>query len=91
MTRARWFGLNEAFAHPVTVWIVIAIGAVLLLAILITFILRAVGLTSPSLHEELVKRIRSWAIMAPAFHCAILDRSGLDHPGRRDLEHRLLS
>jgi phosphatidate cytidylyltransferase len=68
----RWFGLKEAFAHPVTIGIVVAVAAVLVLAILITAILRAVGLTSPALHEELVKRIRSWAIMAPLLILPIL-------------------
>ena len=78
MTRSRWFAPDEAFAHPVTVGIVIAVGAVLVLAILITIILRAVGLTSPALHDELLKRIRSWAIMAPLFIVPIL----VGRPGR---------
>src|SRR5450755_156661 len=68
----RWFGLKEAFAHPVTIGIVVSVAAVLVLAILITAILRAVGLTSPALHDELVKRIRSWAIMAPLLILPIL-------------------
>jgi phosphatidate cytidylyltransferase len=64
-TRERLFGFRHAFDSPVTLWITIAVIAALLIAALIIWLLRAAGRTSDKLHDELVKRVVSWAVMAP--------------------------
>jgi phosphatidate cytidylyltransferase len=63
--RERLFGFHHAFDSPVTAWIVVAVVAVLVLAALVIWLLHAMGRTSPTLHDELVKRVVSWAVMAP--------------------------
>ena len=68
----RLFGFQEAFAHPVTVGITIAVAGMLVLAAVLVWLLHVFGLTSPSLHDELVKRIRSWAVIAPVLVLPIL-------------------
>lgn len=64
-TQARLFGFRHAFDSPVTVWITIAVVAVLIIATALIWILHATKATSAAVHGELVKRVRSWAIMAP--------------------------
>ena len=64
-TRERLFGFRHAFDSPVTLWITIAVIAALLIAALIIWLLHATGRTSDKLHDELVKRVVSWAVMAP--------------------------
>jgi amino acid transporter len=49
----------------VTLWITIAVIAALLIAAIITWLLHATGRTSDKLHDELVKRVVSWAVMTP--------------------------
>lgn len=65
VVRERLFGFHHAFDSPVTLWITIAVVAVLVLAALVIWLLRATGKTSSALHDELVKRVISWAVMAP--------------------------
>jgi len=64
-TRERLFGFRHAFDSPVTLWITIAVIAALLIAAIIIWLLHAAGRTSDKLHDELVKRVVSWAVMAP--------------------------
>ena len=64
-TRERLFGFRHAFDSPVTLWITIAVIAALLIAALIIWLLHATGRTSDKLHDELVKRVVSWAVMTP--------------------------
>lgn len=64
-TRERLFGFHHAFDSPVTLWITVAVAAVLFIAALIVWLLHAVGKTSAALHDELAKRVISWAVMAP--------------------------
>src|SRR5438874_8238208 len=64
-TRERLFGFRHAFDSPVTLWITIAVIAALLIAALIIWLLRATGRSSDKLHDELVKRVASWAVMTP--------------------------
>src|SRR5438105_6821366 len=64
-TRERLFGFRHAFDSPVTLWITIAVIAALLIAAIIIWLLRAAGRTSDKLHDELVKRVVSWAVMTP--------------------------
>jgi phosphatidate cytidylyltransferase len=65
VSKERLFGYRHAFDHPVTVWITVAVIAKLVLSSSLIWLLHAFGRTSPELHRELVKRVRSWAIMAP--------------------------
>jgi len=64
-TRERLFGFRHAFDSPVTLWITIAVIGALLIAAIIIWLLRAAGRTSDKLHDELVKRVASWAVMTP--------------------------
>lgn len=68
----RLFGYRDAFAHPVTVGITIAVVAVLLVAYGAIWLLHWMGKTKPELHEELMKRVHSWAIMTPLLMGPIL-------------------
>jgi phosphatidate cytidylyltransferase len=63
--RERLFGFQHAFDSPVTLWITVAVAGVLTIATLVVWLLHAMGKTSPTLHDELVKRVASWAVMAP--------------------------
>ena len=65
VTRDRLFGFRHAFDSPVTLGITVAVVAVLVVAYAATWLLHAMGRTSPALHDELRKRVRSWAVMAP--------------------------
>ncbi len=61
----RLFGFRHAFDSPVTLGITIAVVAVLVIAFAAIWLLHAAGRTDAKLHDELVKRVRSWAIMTP--------------------------
>jgi Predicted CDP-diglyceride synthetase/phosphatidate cytidylyltransferase len=63
--KERLFGVGHAFASPVTVWITVAVIGALVVASVIIWLLHALGRTSDKLHEELVKRVVSWAVMTP--------------------------
>ena len=71
-TRERLFGFRSAFEHPVTLWITVAIVAGLVLAFMVIGVLKATGKVGPELHRELVKRTRSWAVMAPLLVMPVL-------------------
>src|SRR5438045_9799285 len=65
IARERLFGFRHAFDSPVTLWITIAVIAALLIAFVVIWLLHARGRTSDKLHDELVKRVVSWAVMTP--------------------------
>src|SRR5205814_2227450 len=65
IARERLFGLRHAFDSPVTLWITIAVIAALLIASVIIWLLHTGERTSDKFHDELVKRVVSWAIMTP--------------------------
>lgn len=65
ITRERLFGFRHAFDSPVTVWITIGVVAALLFASLTIWILHALRQTDDKLHDELVKRVASWAVLTP--------------------------
>ena len=71
-TAQRLFGFRNAFEHPVTVGITVAIAAVLVLAFLVIYVLHRLGRTDAALHDELVKRVRSWAVMTPLLVLPVL-------------------
>jgi phosphatidate cytidylyltransferase len=65
IARERLFGFRHAFDSPVTLWITIAVIAALLIASVIIWLLHTGGRTSDKLHDELVQRVVSWAVMTP--------------------------
>ena len=64
-TQRRLFDPRDAFDHPVTVGVVAAVVAILVVAALAVFLLRRSGGIGEKLYRELVDRCRSWAFMAP--------------------------
>jgi len=71
-TKERLFGYRSAFDHPVTLWITVSIVGAIALAFVVIALLKASGRVGPELHRELVKRTRSWAVMAPLLIIPIL-------------------
>lgn len=71
-THDRLFGFRSAFEHPVTLWITVAIAGGLVLAFVVIGLLKASGRVGPELHAELVKRTRSWAVLAPLLAIPVL-------------------
>lgn len=65
LTAQRLFGFRQAFAHPVTVGICAAVVGVLAVAAAAVWLLHLTGRSDAKLHDELVKRVRSWAILVP--------------------------
>ena len=65
IARERLFGFRHAFDSPVTLWITIAVIAALFIRIRYHLVAAAGGRTSDKLHDELVKRVVSWAVMTP--------------------------
>src|SRR5438105_8866683 len=65
ITNERLFGFRHAFDSPVTLWITLSVIGALVVASIMIWILRALGRTSDKLHDELVKRVVSWAVMTP--------------------------
>jgi phosphatidate cytidylyltransferase len=68
----RVAGWNEAFAHPVTGWIVLAVCAALIAGAAVVAVLSFAGAIAPSLQRELWLRLGSWALLAPAMILPIL-------------------
>lgn len=71
-TKERLFGFRSAFDHPVTLWITVAAAGGIVLAFVVIAVLKATGRVGPELHRELVKRTRSWAILAPLLIIPVL-------------------
>jgi phosphatidate cytidylyltransferase len=71
-TTQRLFGYQHAFDHPVTLGISIAVIAVLVVAYAAIYLLHAAKKTDAKLHDELLKRVRSWAVMAPLLIAPVL-------------------
>ncbi len=61
----RLFDFRHAFDHPVTLGITVAIAAALILGYALVLTLRAAGRLDAAHFDELQKRIKSWAIIAP--------------------------
>ena len=64
-TRQRLWGAGDAFDHPVTVGITVAVGAAWLLAWGVVGILGWMGRLPPGTALELRLRLKSWAILIP--------------------------
>lgn len=64
-TRERLFEFRNALDHPVTVWICISLGALLVIAPLIVLLLHRSERISDATRNELIRRCLSWAVIAP--------------------------
>lgn len=64
--------MNDAFAHPVTVGIVAATGAVLLLAALVISGMTLLGRGTPAFRRELWLRYGSWLVLLPLMFGPVL-------------------
>lgn len=64
-SRARLFGFEHAFDHPVTVVLTVAIGAVLVAVPLVFLALQALGWLREPQRQELWKRYLSWLVLVP--------------------------
>ena len=71
-TSRRLFGVRNAFEHPVTLWATVIIAACLGASSLLILILGRTGRLSPETYDELLKRIRSWCVLAPILVVPIL-------------------
>jgi phosphatidate cytidylyltransferase len=68
----RLFGWRHAFDHPVTVALLIGIGAILVAAPLTFVILSRIGVIGPDLRRELWLRYWSWLVLVPALVVPVL-------------------
>lgn len=64
-TLERLFGVHRAFDHPVTLWVTLAIVGILPFASVVLAVLGRTGRLSEATRDELLKRIRSWWLLAP--------------------------
>jgi len=64
-TLERLFGWRHAFDHPVTVGIVIGVGAILFLSFIVIGVLRASPRFTLKLKKELLDRYRAWVLIVP--------------------------
>ena len=68
----RLFGVRDAFEHPVTVWVTVAVTAILLIAAVGVAILGGMGRLSDGTRLELWQRIRSWCLLVPLMIAPVL-------------------
>lgn len=61
----RWFGIRDAFEHPVVLWASVGVIATLLTASIIVAVLSAMGRLDAKTCTELRLRILSWCVLAP--------------------------
>jgi phosphatidate cytidylyltransferase len=64
-SRERLFGYDQAFAHPVTIAVTLALASVLLLAPLLIAFLARRGRISQGQRKELLLRYYSWLVLVP--------------------------
>ncbi len=64
MIKERLFGYEHAFDDPLTVGLVVGVGALLLLVPALVAVLGALGRLGPDLRRDLWARYLSWAILA---------------------------
>ncbi|MCZ6834950.1 MAG: phosphatidate cytidylyltransferase [Planctomycetota bacterium] len=68
----KLFSPSKAFDHPVTLWLMVALGAVLLLTPLVVELLRKTGRIDEGLRKELHRRLLSWLVLVPAMALPLL-------------------
>jgi len=64
-TRDRLFEFQNAFEHPVVLWICISMGALLVIAPMFVWLLHRLGRIDEAIRKELINRCLSWAVIAP--------------------------
>lgn len=72
---ARWeflISAHDALAHPVTRWVCIGVGGILVLALPAAYALRAAGLLTPKTFVDIRTRTLTWMVLAPAMLGAIV-------------------
>ncbi len=72
VTWQRLFGWRHAFDHPVTVWIVVAVGVMLAVTPAILLGLGAAGKLTDSSRRELWTRYLSWLVLVPVVGLPVL-------------------
>lgn len=70
--RERLFEWRTAFDHPVTLWITVGVGAVLVVAPLVVLALSAAGRVSPERRAKTLTTWRSWLVLAPLMVVPVL-------------------
>ncbi len=68
----RLFGLEHAFDHAVTQWVVAAVVCLLVFAFILILTLKAAGKIGPATYKELIDRTKTWAWLAPVLFLPIL-------------------
>lgn len=63
-TTSRLFGYRHAFDHPLTLWICVAVGVLLVLAPLVIHFITRLGSVEEKTRTELFHRWSSWVILA---------------------------
>ena len=71
-TRDRLFGYDQAFDHPVTIFITVTAGVALAGGLALILILKKLGRIGPKQYDELMARTKSWFILAPALIVPVL-------------------
>ena len=71
-TYDRLFGYEHAFEHPVTLWVTVALAAVLLLVPGVFILLARMGKIDDKMRGELWQRYFSWLVLIPALLVPIL-------------------
>ncbi len=64
-TRERLFGFQHAFDQPATLWITLGVAVALAVAPLVILLLAWLRLIPAAQRTELLKRYRSWLVLAP--------------------------
>ena len=71
-TLQRLYGARHAFDDPVTLAIAAAVVAMIIVAPLVILVLRRAGRVTPDHYVELMKRYRSWLVLAPLMMVPVL-------------------
>lgn len=72
MIRDRIVDFRRAFDHPVTLWIVIGVAGLLVLAPIVILILSRLGVLSVPLRQEITRRYASWLVITPCVVVPVL-------------------
>ncbi len=71
-TRERLFGFRDAFQQPVTWWITIGIGSMLVISLAAILPLRRLGIVDQAHYRELMRRYLSWCALVPLMLVPVL-------------------
>lgn len=71
-TFERLFGWRSAFDHPVTLWTVVGIASLLVIAPIVVLALSAAGRLAPERRAKILTTWRSWLVIAPMIVVPVL-------------------